>query len=151
MLHRDKQRFWALVRKDAFLTHTNYTPPPLAWCHRALCHSPTDLAYFFVLSDTRQGTCYMEYSNGRCSGRFPHLLARVDCCCDERLGKAWGVGDCQRCPLPGSSEFHLRHLASVVVFLLRRFIIILLIRILPERKDRSVRPKSKVIEQNLFP
>ncbi|XP_043193529.1 fibrillin-2-like isoform X1 [Amphibalanus amphitrite] len=54
--------------------------------------------------DTRQGSCYMEYSNGRCSNPFQHLLARVDCCCDERLGKAWGVDDCQRCPIRGTSE-----------------------------------------------
>ncbi|VDI06848.1 Hypothetical predicted protein, partial [Mytilus galloprovincialis] len=52
--------------------------------------------------DTRQSSCYMEYSRGLCSSPIFGNYLKSTCCCS--LGKAWG-SPCKSCPRKGTDEY----------------------------------------------
>ncbi|CAC5378602.1 FBN2_3 [Mytilus coruscus] len=52
--------------------------------------------------DTRQSSCYMEYSRGLCSSPIFGNYLKSTCCCS--LGKAWG-SPCKSCPRKGTAEY----------------------------------------------
>ena len=58
--------------------------------------------------DARQGFCYTSLVPGtqRCRNKIPFKLSRIDCCCGEAVGVAWGEGknDCDHCPKKGSAQ-----------------------------------------------
>ncbi|XP_022906889.2 fibrillin-2-like [Onthophagus taurus] len=53
--------------------------------------------------DGRQGYCYANRFEGRCSQRLPMRLSKKDCCCGVNMGQGWGE-DCSRCPQHGEDE-----------------------------------------------
>uniref|UniRef100_UPI00358E562C uncharacterized protein isoform X2 n=1 Tax=Myxine glutinosa TaxID=7769 RepID=UPI00358E562C len=55
-------------------------------------------------NDGGRAQCYREVDSAGCSLPLALVVPHLMCCCV--LGKAWGPG-CQRCPTPGSDEFHL--------------------------------------------
>jgi len=42
----------------------------------------------------------------RCRNKIDFKLSRIDCCCGEGVGVAWGEGktDCDQCPKKGSAQ-----------------------------------------------
>ncbi len=56
--------------------------------------------------DARQGHCYTSYQGNRCRNEMNFMLSRVDCCCGQFFGIAWGESrfDCQKCPDRRSRE-----------------------------------------------
>ena len=61
-----------------------------------------------ITSVTFPGHCYTSLAPGtqRCRNKIPFKLSRLDCCCGEAVGVAWGEGknDCEPCPKKGTGQ-----------------------------------------------
>lgn len=56
--------------------------------------------------DVRRGNCYSTITrNGNCRNKLPIKLTKKDCCCGLNMGKGWGDGTCELCPVRGDDEY----------------------------------------------
>lgn len=54
-----------------------------------------------ILSDQREGNCFLELIGGRCVPTYFYRMTNQECCCSGAA--AWGPA-CSRCPAQGSSK-----------------------------------------------
>lgn len=54
-----------------------------------------------IVSDQREGNCFLELIGGRCVPTYFYRMTNQECCCSGAA--AWGPA-CSRCPAQGSSK-----------------------------------------------
>ena len=55
-----------------------------------------------------QGFCYQRVVNNYCVDQSPTNTTKFDCCCSEKKPAGWGPL-CERCPVQGTRELHVKH------------------------------------------
>ena len=72
-----------------------------------------DICYFL---GAVQGFCYQRVVNNYCVDQSPTNTTKFDCCCSEKKPAGWGPL-CERCPVQGTRELHVKHSHFHVIIL----------------------------------